>query len=189
MPAGALLDGVLENYPLRRWPVAQLMWLVWLVPAIGPAAFEVGPEVALTPLSTWDPQAQRAFVPLFSRRPVTIFADIYQLARQLLQGRWCCSPSAAEAWCTAPTPRRFYFLSARAWPDRAHGASLIWLEATLTRPNPRSTAIRTNILDSGHVSRLGKTTNHPYLLVHYSMKRHRLRFAGIIKNRMEQPCV
>jgi len=53
--------------------------LAWLGPAIGPQAFEVGPEVREA-FMAHDPQAESAFRPLGEK----YMADIYQLARQRL---------------------------------------------------------------------------------------------------------
>jgi len=53
--------------------------LAWLGPAIGPQAFEVGPEVREA-FMAHDPQAESAFRPAGEK----YMADIYQLARQRL---------------------------------------------------------------------------------------------------------
>ena len=53
--------------------------LAWLGPAIGPQAFEVGPEVREA-FMAHDPQAESAFRPTGEK----YMADIYQLARQRL---------------------------------------------------------------------------------------------------------
>jgi len=58
--------------------------LVWLGPAIGPQAFEVGPEVREAFVQQL-PGTAEAFVP--SRNPGKFMADIYQLARLRLAAR------------------------------------------------------------------------------------------------------
>ena len=58
--------------------------LVWLGPAIGPKAFEVGPEVREAFVQQHQQTAQ-AFVP--SHNPGKFLADIYQLARLRLAAR------------------------------------------------------------------------------------------------------
>ena len=58
--------------------------LVWLGPAIGPKAFEVGPEVREAFMQQ-HPQTAQAFVP--SHNPGKFLADIYQLARLRLAAR------------------------------------------------------------------------------------------------------
>ena len=116
-----LLDGVLEN-TLEALAVAPTDVLVWLGPAIGPQAFEVGPEVrdAFVDL---DPQAAAAFVP--SSRAGHYLADIYQLARQRLQAVGVQSISGGGL-CTVADATRFY--SYRRDGQTGRMASLIWLE-------------------------------------------------------------
>lgn len=116
-----LLDGVLEN-TLEALAVAPTDVLVWTGPAIGPQAFEVGPEVrdAFVDL---DPQAATAFVP--SPRAGHYLADIYQLARQRLQACGVQSISGGGL-CTVADPTRFY--SYRRDGQTGRMASLIWLE-------------------------------------------------------------
>ena len=96
--------------------------LVWLGPAIGPQAFEVGGEVRAAFINQ-HPQAAAAFAP--SVNPGRFMADLYQLARIRLAsigvtavyGGGLCSFSDAE---------RFY--SYRRAPRTGRLASLVWLE-------------------------------------------------------------
>lgn len=75
-----LLDGVLEaTVSALRLHTDQPL-LAWLGPAIGPAAFEVGPEVRAAFVAR-DSQSATAFVP---GRGDRWMADLYSLARQRL---------------------------------------------------------------------------------------------------------
>lgn len=114
-----LLDGVIEATVLRMNVAADDL-LVWLGPAIGPAAFEVGDEVR-DAFIAHDAAASAAFKPSPNGRWL---ADIYQLARQRLDrlgvtaiyGGHCCTHSDAE---------RFY--SYRRDNVTGRMASLIWM--------------------------------------------------------------
>lgn len=116
-----LAAGVLEN-TVAAMGVAPERLLAWLGPAIGPQAFEVGPEVRGA-FEKADPRASQAFVPGASTGKY--LADICALARLRLQaagvreihgGGLCTVGDAAS-----------YFSYRR---DRVCGrmASLIWLE-------------------------------------------------------------
>jgi hypothetical protein len=72
-----LAGGVLEN-TVAALGVAPVELLVWLGPAIGPASFEVGPEVREAFVSQ-HAQAEQAFTA--SRNAGKFMADIYALAR------------------------------------------------------------------------------------------------------------
>ncbi len=95
--------------------------LVWLGPAIGPQAFEVGPEVRETFMQRL-PITAEAFVP--SRNPGKFMADIYQLARLRLAARGVTAVYGG-GFCTVTDPR---FFSYRRSPRTGRFASLIWLE-------------------------------------------------------------
>jgi len=95
--------------------------LVWLGPAIGPQAFEVGPEVREAFVQQLPGTAQ-AFVP--SRNPGKFMADIYQLARLRLAARGITAVYGG-GFCTVNDPRFFSF---RRSPRTGRFASLIWLE-------------------------------------------------------------
>jgi len=95
--------------------------LVWLGPAIGPQAFEVGPEVReafMQPL----PITAEAFVP--SHNPGKFMADIYKLARLRLAARGVTAVYGG-GYCTVTDPR---FFSYRRSPRTGRFASLVWLE-------------------------------------------------------------
>lgn len=114
-----LANGVLET-TLDALAVEPEQTLVWLGPAIGPQAFEVGAEVREAFVST-HAQAASAFVP--SVNASRFMADIYQLARIRLAARGI-SAVYGGGFCTV-TDSRFY--SYRRAAQTGRFASLIWL--------------------------------------------------------------
>lgn len=75
-----LCNGVLENV-IDQMAVNPGDIMAWFGPAIGPDAFEVGPEVREAFIQQL-PQAVEAFQPIDNQK---YLADIYLLARQRLQ--------------------------------------------------------------------------------------------------------
>ncbi len=116
-----LAAGVLENTVNALGVPAQEL-LVWLGPAIGPEAFEVGPEVRELFGST---AAAECFVP--SVRPGHYLADIYQLARLRLQAAGVTAIYGGGL-CTVSDPIRFF--SYRRDSQTGRFASLVWLDST-----------------------------------------------------------
>ncbi|MFB8831158.1 peptidoglycan editing factor PgeF [Azotobacter sp. CWF10] len=116
-----LAGGVLEA-TLDALAVAPENLLVWLGPAIGPAAFEVGPEVREAFLER-HPQAASAFVA--SRNPGRFMADLYRLARIRLAARGV-EAVYGGGLCTFQDAR---FYSYRRAPRTGRFASLVWLAA------------------------------------------------------------
>ncbi len=114
-----LLAGVVEA-TLARLALPGSELLVWLGPAIGPDAFEVGPEVREAFLAV-DTAAAAAFRPSPQGRWL---ADIYLLARQRLAR---CGVTAVYGGdrCTVHEAQRFY--SYRRDGVTGRMASLIWL--------------------------------------------------------------
>ncbi len=94
--------------------------LAWLGPAIGPDAFEVGPEVRDELLAA-DPQAARAFRPGMEGRWL---ADLYTLARLRLE-QVGVTAIFGGGYCTFSDPSRFF--SYRRDGVTGRMASLIWL--------------------------------------------------------------
>lgn len=94
--------------------------LVWLGPAIGPQAFEVGPEVRDSFMAI-DPASEQAFV---ANRPGHWLADIYLLARQALQRAGIEAVYGGDR-CTYSEEADFF--SFRRNPTTGRMASLIWL--------------------------------------------------------------
>jgi YfiH family protein len=115
-----LAAGVLEA-TLDSLAVPPEEVLVWLGPAIGPQAFEVGPEVRETFVEQL-PETAKAFVP--SANAGKFLADIYELARLRLAARGVTAVYGG-GFCTVTDPR---FFSYRRSPRTGRFASLVWLE-------------------------------------------------------------
>jgi YfiH family protein len=121
-----LLAGILEAAVQRL--NTQKLW-VWLGPAIGPDAFEVGPEV-LEAFVLKHPSLQAAFKPHINGK---LLADIYEIARILLEisgiprnqvfgGHWCTYRQSDD------------FFSYRRDQITGRMATLIWLESHPEKP-------------------------------------------------------
>ena len=114
-----LVNGVLEA-TLDALAVPAEEVLVWLGPAIGPQAFEVGGEVREAFMAV-QPEADQAFVPSINAgKPM---ADIYQLARLRLAARGVTAVYGG-GFCTVSDPR---FFSYRRSARTGRFASLVWL--------------------------------------------------------------
>lgn len=114
-----LAAGVLEA-TLDSLDVPPKDVLVWLGPAIGPKAFEVGAEVREVFINQL-PEAAEAFVP--SDNAGKFMADIYMLARLRLAVRGVTAVYGG-GFCTVTDPR---FFSYRRASRTGRFASLIWL--------------------------------------------------------------
>lgn len=95
--------------------------LVWLGPAIGPKAFEVGGEVREAFVKDL-PDAAAAFVPSINEG--RYMADIYELARLRL-ARCGITAVYGGGFCTVTDPR---FFSYRRSSRTGRFASLVWIE-------------------------------------------------------------
>ncbi|XLY89226.1 peptidoglycan editing factor PgeF [Ectopseudomonas mendocina] len=115
-----LAGGVLES-TVKVLNVAPQELLVWLGPAIGPSAFEVGAEVREAFVQQ-HAEAASAFVP--SVNAGKFMADIYHLARIRLAAIGVTSVSGGGL-CTYNDPR---FYSYRRSARTGRFASLIWLQ-------------------------------------------------------------
>ncbi|HEU4708523.1 MAG TPA: peptidoglycan editing factor PgeF [Methylophilaceae bacterium] len=113
-----LLNGVIEA-AVATMQIAPQDLLVWLGPAIGPEAFEVGTEVRDAFIGK-DGAAQSAFLPHGEKW----LANIYLLATQRLQAMGVTGIYGGT-YCTYTEPRRFY--SYRRDQNTGRMASLIWL--------------------------------------------------------------
>ncbi|MGF6328665.1 YfiH family protein [Pseudomonas sp. BS3782 TE3695] len=114
--AAGVLEATLDSLAVPPEDV-----LVWLGPAIGPQAFEVGPEVRETFVEQL-PETAKAFVP--SQNAGKFMADIYELARLRLAARGVTAVYGG-GFCTVTDPR---FFSYRRSPRTGRFASLVWLE-------------------------------------------------------------
>ena len=118
-----LAAGVLQRtVQAMTLPGARL--LAYLGPAIGPHAYEVGPEVRAEFVAA-DAEAVTAFQPVPGSDKY--LADLYLLARQCLR-RLGVTRVYGGNFCTYSEPQRFF--SYRRDGATGRMASLIWLEQT-----------------------------------------------------------
>lgn len=116
-----LADGVIEETIIAMdVPISSMM--AWLGPAIGPQAFEVGPEVREI-FMRHDPASEFAF----SAHGDKYLADIYLLARQRLLSLGIQRIYGGN-FCTYTDAERFF--SYRRDGRTGRMASLIWLSPT-----------------------------------------------------------
>lgn len=113
-----LCSGVLEA-TLRHFRAPTSSVMAWLGPAIGPQAFEVGPEVRDAFIEQ-HPAAADAFIAKDNK----FIADIYQLARLRLQAQGVTKIFGGDA-CTVTQADKFF--SYRRDGTTGRMASLIWL--------------------------------------------------------------
>ncbi|HKS33072.1 MAG TPA: purine nucleoside phosphorylase YfiH [Enterobacteriaceae bacterium] len=113
-----LCEGVLEE-TVSRFSDKPGNILAWLGPAIGPTAFEVGPEVRDAFMAK-DPQSATAFY----LQGEKYSADLYQLARQRLANAGVEQVYGGEH-CTFSQPEDFF--SYRRDKTTGRLASFIWL--------------------------------------------------------------
>jgi YfiH family protein len=120
-----LSAGVLER-TVAAMPCSAGDVLVFLGPAIGPEAFEVGADVLDAFIRT-DPRAADAFRPKAPNAgQPKWWADLYALARQRL-ARAGVTAVFGGGWCTYLDSTRFF--SHRRDPRSGRQAALIWLTA------------------------------------------------------------
>jgi YfiH family protein len=112
--------GVIENTvgALEADPATVM---AWMGPAIGPGAFEVGPEVRDAFLAV-DPGAAGAFA---AHKPGKYLADLYRLARQRLE-RAGVTRVYGGGFCTYRDAGRFF--SYRREQKSGRMGAFIWLE-------------------------------------------------------------
>ncbi|MEM1153457.1 MAG: peptidoglycan editing factor PgeF [Pseudomonadota bacterium] len=119
-----LLAGILEN-TVRAMMVPPGDILAWLGPAIGPRAFEVGPEVRQAFLAASDPMQLAETEACFATSPRSkkrYMADLYALARLRLCGLGDANIFGGHA-CTHSDETRFF--SFRRDGETGRMASLI----------------------------------------------------------------
>lgn len=115
-----LAEGVVDS-ALDALGIAPDRLLIWLGPAIGPTAFEVGDEVRDRFIAL-DPDATVAFQPHGADRWL---ADLFLLARQRL-ARLGIDRIYGGGYCTVSQPQRFFSYRRNGVTGRM--ASLIWLD-------------------------------------------------------------
>lgn len=112
--------GVIES-AVRALGAAPDRLCAWMGPAIGPGAFEVGPEVKEA-FERADPAAASAFAP---GRPGRHMADLYALARRRLE-RAGVREVHGGGFCTYGEAGRFF--SYRRAPKSGRMGAFIWIE-------------------------------------------------------------
>lgn len=117
----SLCGGVLENL-IRAMAVDPSKLIAWFGPSIGPANFEVGPEVRAAFVAQ-QAESETAFSEC-GARPGHYLADIYELARLRLS-RAGVSDISGGGLCSVDDPERFY--SYRRDGQTGRMATLVWL--------------------------------------------------------------
>ena len=112
--------GVIEN-AVRAMGVEPARLLAWMGPAIGPGAFEVGPEVREA-FVAGDAGADEAFR---AHRPGKYMADLYALARRRLDRAGVARVSGG-AYCTYTETERFF--SYRREKRSGRMGAFVWIE-------------------------------------------------------------
>jgi len=115
-----LVTGVIEA-AVARMSVPRANVIAWLGPAIGPRAYEVGPEVREAFVRR-DAAAGAAFAP---HRGDRLLADLFLLARQRLAAAGVPAVYGG-GHCTYTEAARFY--SYRREPTTGRFASLVWID-------------------------------------------------------------
>ncbi len=118
-----LAHGVLDNTVAAMRNKGADEIIAWLGPAIGPQSFEVGEEV-LNAFVAINARTRQAFMPL-PNRPGKYMADIYHLARTILQ-KTGVQRIYGGGLCTVNDAHRFY--SYRRDGITGRMASLIWIK-------------------------------------------------------------
>lgn len=117
-----LCDGVLEA-TVKQFQCPRDEIIAWFGPAIGPTAFQVGPEVVAQFIAQ-DAQAERAFV-ADSANAGKYLGNLYQIAAQRLQRMGVMRISGGEH-CTYTESDKFF--SFRREMKTGRMASLIWFD-------------------------------------------------------------
>jgi hypothetical protein len=116
----SLCGGVLENLVASMGLPGNTL-MAWLGPAIGPQAFEVGPEVRAAFIAQ-DPKTEAAFSAVGAREG-HYMTDIYLLARQRLERMGTTNIYGGDV-CTVTDSQRFY--SYRRDDQTGRMATVIW---------------------------------------------------------------
>ena len=99
-----LAAGILTS-TVKAMPISAAHLRVWLGPAIGPEAFEVGAEVVAAFVKTLGLPAEACFQPNVDGEKW--FGDLYALARLSLARLGCAQVTGGE-YCTVNQPNDFY---------------------------------------------------------------------------------
>lgn len=105
--AAGVVEQALAHLRALEGPESASDCLAWLGPAIGPGAFEVGPEVRAAFVDA-DPAAAACFVPA---APGKYLADLPALARQRLARQGVTrvyGNDGSPPWCTVGNEARFF---------------------------------------------------------------------------------
>ena len=129
-----LANGVLEAC-LNKFSIHEPIH-AWLGPAIGPDKFEVGLEVMDAFVSV-DADQRRCFQP-HPENPDKQYADIYALARRIIQRSWAQLQASASTdadvsisgghWCTMSDTKRFHSYR-RDGAGSGRMALIAWLDS------------------------------------------------------------
>lgn len=117
-----LCEGILEA-TVQQFQCPRDEIIAWFGPAIGPTAFQVGPEVVAQFIAQ-DAQAERAFV-ADSASAGKYLGNLYQIAAQRLQRMGVMQISGGEH-CTYTERDKFF--SFRREMKTGRMASLIWFD-------------------------------------------------------------
>ena len=115
-----LANGILSKAVAQFSDPAQIV--VWIGPAIGPDAFEVGPDV-LQAFGVDPSRSCKEFIPI-KAKPNKWLGNLYALAYKELAGLGVTNVFGGK-YCTLSAPDRFY--SHRRDPTSGRMASLIWM--------------------------------------------------------------
>jgi uncharacterized protein, YfiH family len=121
----SLAAGIISN-TCKQFTSAMQDCLVWLGPAIGPSAFEVGYDV-LEAFAAYGWEQQEIAVAFSAQPHAKWLGNLYYLARIELQKQGIIADNIyGGEWCTHSDPQRFY--SYRRSKDAERMTSLIYLK-------------------------------------------------------------
>jgi YfiH family protein len=121
-----LAGGVLQAL-VASMPVSSSQMIAWLGPAIGPAAYEVGPEVRAAFRRSLGDDSERCFAASLGR-PGHFRADLFSLARLALGNAGVGRVTGGER-CSHADAERF-FSHRRDGPATGRFATLVWRVAS-----------------------------------------------------------
>lgn len=125
--SGGILENTIKEMVALSPGLAISDVSVWMGPAIGPSAFEVGEDVLHAFAQQGQEILSRAFIPI-AGTPGKYLADLYLLARDRLNTLGIVQIDGGE-FCTVNDPERFF--SYRRDKVTGRFASLIWITEKL----------------------------------------------------------